>query len=77
MAGSEVILVPRVGHIAALERCIGVIYRPETELMSHCAEASLSRQFAAFLWFDRTTALAPLGLEHVRPGFPDTYPFGP
>jgi hypothetical protein len=31
-----------------LERFIGVIYRPETELMSHCAEAVLPRHFDAF-----------------------------
>ena len=38
-----------------LERFIGVIYRPETELMSHYAEASLPQQFDAFVWFDETT----------------------
>ena len=59
-----------------LERFIGVIYRPETELQSHYAEASLSQQFDAFLWFDETTAVTPLGDQHARPGAPDTYPFG-
>ncbi|HYS45642.1 MAG TPA: protein-L-isoaspartate(D-aspartate) O-methyltransferase, partial [Rhizomicrobium sp.] len=34
-----------------LERFIGVIYRPETELQSHYVEAALSRQFDAYLWF--------------------------
>jgi erythromycin esterase-like protein len=58
-----------------LERFIGVIYRPDTELTSHYAEASLSQQFDAFIWFDKTTAVTPLGPEHVRPGEPDTYPF--
>src|SRR4051794_12146311 len=37
-----------------LERFIGVIYRPDTELMSHYAEASLPQQFDVFVWFDRT-----------------------
>lgn len=58
------------------ERFIGVIYRPETELMSHYADASLARQFDAYVWFDETTAVTPLGPEHARSGVPDTYPFG-
>jgi hypothetical protein len=59
-----------------LERFIGVIYRPDTELMSHYAEASLPQQFDAFVWFDETTAVTPLGPQHAREGVPDTYPFG-
>ena len=59
-----------------LERFIGVIYRPETELTSHYANASLAQQFDAYLWFDRTSAVTPLGPEHARAGVPDTYPFG-
>jgi protein-L-isoaspartate(D-aspartate) O-methyltransferase len=59
-----------------LERFIGVIYRPETELTSHYAEASLPQQFDAFVWFDETTPVTPFGPEHARPGAPETYPFG-
>jgi protein-L-isoaspartate(D-aspartate) O-methyltransferase len=59
-----------------LERFIGVIYRPETELMSHYSEASLPQQFDAFVWFDETSAVTPLGPQHARTGVPDTYPFG-
>ena len=59
-----------------LERFIGVIYRPHTELMSHYATASLPQQFDAFVWFDETSAVTPLGPEHARAGVPDTYPFG-
>jgi erythromycin esterase-like protein len=59
-----------------LERFIGVIYRPETELMSHYAEACLAKQFDAFAWFDETTAVTPLRPEDERRGVPDTYPFG-
>jgi protein-L-isoaspartate(D-aspartate) O-methyltransferase len=58
-----------------LERFIGVIYRPESELMSHYAEASLPRQFDAFVWFDQTSAVTPLPTVE-RPGVADTYPFG-
>jgi erythromycin esterase-like protein len=39
-----------------LERAIGVIYRPETELLSHYFQAELSRQFDAWIWFTKTSA---------------------
>jgi protein-L-isoaspartate(D-aspartate) O-methyltransferase len=58
-----------------LERFIGVIYRPETELASHYVEVSLARQFDAWLWFDRTRAVEETGPERHQ-GVPDTYPFG-
>lgn len=59
-----------------LERFIGVIYRPETELWSHYSQSILPEQFDAYVWFDETRAVAPLGPEHVRKGVPDTFPFG-
>jgi erythromycin esterase-like protein len=59
-----------------LERFIGVIYRPDTELMSHYADASLPQQFDAYVWFDETSAVTPLEPQHTREGVPDTYPFG-
>ena len=59
-----------------LERAIGVIYRPETELQSHYFAASLPRQFDEWVWFDETAALQPLGAGAPQPGLPDTYPFG-
>jgi len=58
-----------------LERAIGVIYRPETELASHYFEAVLPRQFDEYVWIDRTTAVTPLSTEQLE-GVPDTYPFG-
>jgi protein-L-isoaspartate(D-aspartate) O-methyltransferase len=58
-----------------LERFIGVIYRPETERLSHYSECSLPRQFDAYVWFDRTSAVMPIPTK-ARPGMPDTYPFG-
>lgn len=58
-----------------LERAIGVVYRPETERSSHYFEAVLADQFDAFVWFERTTPVSPLG--HEKPhGAPETYPFG-
>jgi erythromycin esterase-like protein len=58
-----------------LERFIGVIYRPETELQSHYAEVELPGQFDAFVWFDRTSAVTPVPTAR-RPGVPETWPFG-
>ena len=58
-----------------LQRAIGVIYRPETELASHYFEASLPRQFDAYLWFEETRAVTPLPTA-PRAGMPETYPFG-
>ena len=40
-----------------LERFIGVIYRPETELVSHYSRAELARQFDAYVWFEQTRAV--------------------
>ena len=57
-----------------LERAIGVVYRPESELLSHYFEAVLADQFDAVVWFDQTKAVTPLG--HERPyGASETYPF--
>ncbi|MFC4171788.1 erythromycin esterase family protein [Microvirga sp. GCM10011540] len=58
-----------------LERAIGVIYRPETELYSHYFEAVMAEQFDAFVWFDETRAVTPLTHAHGK-GMPETYPFG-
>ncbi len=58
-----------------LERAIGVIYRPESELQSHYFEAVLPSQFDEFVWFDATNAVTPLRSEELK-GLPDTYPFG-
>jgi erythromycin esterase-like protein len=43
-----------------LERAIGVIYLPETELTSHYFYASIPHQFDAVLHFDCTRAVEPL-----------------
>lgn len=65
----EELAVPR------LERAIGVIYRPETELASHYFQASLPRQFDEYVWFDATTPVSPVA-AHRLTGGADTYPFG-
>jgi erythromycin esterase-like protein len=58
-----------------LERAIGVIYRPETERMSHYFDAHLSHQFDALVWFEETSAVEPLPGKPAE-GAPDVYPFG-
>ena len=58
-----------------LERAIGVIYRPETEMASHYFSASLPHQFDEYIWFDQTRAVDALGPE-AGAGVPETFPFG-
>jgi erythromycin esterase-like protein len=43
-----------------LERAIGVVYLPESELTSHYFQARLSDQFDAIIHFDQTRAVEPL-----------------
>jgi erythromycin esterase-like protein len=59
-----------------LQRFIGVIYRPETERMSHYMFASLPQQYDAFVWFDRTHPVKPLARASAAEGAPETFPFG-
>ncbi|WP_316179791.1 MULTISPECIES: protein-L-isoaspartate(D-aspartate) O-methyltransferase [unclassified Bradyrhizobium] len=58
-----------------LQRAVGVIYRPETELASHYFRTELPRQFDEYVWFDNTRAVTPLDTTELK-GLPDTYPFG-
>jgi protein-L-isoaspartate(D-aspartate) O-methyltransferase len=68
---------PRVAPLAKprLERAIGVVYRPETELASHYFQAILPQQFDEYVWFDETKAVTPFKTRELE-GLPDTYPFG-
>lgn len=61
-----------------LQRAIGVIYRPETERMSHYFYTSLPQQFDFMIHIDETEAVRPLpSFAHQRPGEMDeTYPSG-
>jgi protein-L-isoaspartate(D-aspartate) O-methyltransferase len=60
-----------------LERAIGVVYRPDTELASHYLYASLPHQFDELIWFDETSAVSALGPPaRVGGELPETYPFG-
>jgi protein-L-isoaspartate(D-aspartate) O-methyltransferase len=82
-SGVQSFLLPlRTGNVAIrrelmperLERAIGVIYRPATELQSHYFHAILPRQFDEWIWFDETRAVEPLPVKE-REGMPETYPF--
>lgn len=66
---NQALMAPR------LERAIGVIYRPETELASHYFQAVLPRQFDSYVWFDQSRAVTPFQTCELA-GLPDTYPFG-
>jgi erythromycin esterase-like protein/predicted phosphoribosyltransferase len=61
-----------------LERAIGVVYRPETERISHYFHARLASQFDAVLHFDETSAVEPLERtsEWEVGELPETYPWG-
>jgi erythromycin esterase-like protein len=62
-----------------LERAIGVVYRPETERVSHYFHANLPAQFDAILHFDETRAVEPLEpTVHWQKGqeAPETFPSG-
>lgn len=60
-----------------LERAIGVIYRPDTELASHCFYATLPHQFDEWIWFDETRSVTALPqLRSAQGDLPDTYPSG-
>jgi erythromycin esterase-like protein len=61
-----------------LQRAIGVIYRPESERVSHYFHARLVDQFDAVIHIDHTTALTPL---EQTPRWetldaPETFPYG-
>jgi erythromycin esterase-like protein len=60
-----------------LERAIGVIYRPETERLSHYFQSRMPGQFDAVIHIDRTMALIPFERSGVweKGEVPETYPF--
>ncbi len=68
----EMLLKPR------LERAIGVIYRPETELQSHYFHSSLPEQFDGILHYDETRAVEPLERTALweKGEVEETYPSG-
>jgi erythromycin esterase-like protein len=82
---AQILVVLRDGDAAIaslrhpwLERAIGVIYRPETEHLSHCVSVRLPEQFDAVLHFDETRAVEPLERTAAweRGAAPETFPSG-
>ena len=69
--------MPQALREPRLERAIGVIYRPDTERMSHYFYARLPDQFDAVLHFDETRAVEPLdySAEWETGELPETFPF--
>jgi protein-L-isoaspartate(D-aspartate) O-methyltransferase len=59
-----------------LERAIGVIYRPATELASHYFRASLPSQFDEWIWLDETRAVDALRVPDEHHGSLETFPYG-
>lgn len=61
-----------------LERAIGVVYKPETELVSHYFRANMLQQFDAVFHYDTTRAVQPLERTAVWEAgeVPETYPSG-
>jgi protein-L-isoaspartate(D-aspartate) O-methyltransferase len=59
-----------------LERAVGVVYRPETELQSHYFHASLPYQFDEYIWFDETQAVRPIAMAETQT-LPALHPFSP
>jgi erythromycin esterase-like protein len=66
----------RVLSAPRLERAIGVIYRPDSERVSHYFRAHLPDQFDAVLHIDETCALEPLETWSIDEAadLPATYP---
>src|SRR5256885_7048065 len=60
-----------------LERAIGVIYRPESERLSHYFHAQLPKQFDAIIHIDETRAVEPLERTSIwdKGELPETFPF--
>src|SRR5436190_653067 len=74
LRGAGQIGVPQQRRI---ERAIGVIYRPETERLSHYFHARLPEQFDAIIHIDETCAVEPLEQTSLWDAgeLPETYPF--
>ncbi len=58
-----------------LERSVGAIYRPESELHNHYFYTCLPQQFDEYIWFDETHAVEPLFRGNAK-GLLKRFPFG-
>ncbi|MFW5883363.1 MAG: erythromycin esterase family protein [Verrucomicrobiota bacterium] len=74
LRGEQSVGLPQGWDQALEERAIGVIYRPDTERMSHYFKAVLPVQFDEYIWFDESRAVTPFEGEHA-PELPARHPF--
>jgi erythromycin esterase-like protein len=72
------LLDPRELHGRLLERAIGVVYRTETERISHYFHARIAQQFDAVIHLDETHGVEPLERtsQWETGELPETYPWG-
>ena len=58
------------------QRAIGVVYNPEIDRFANYVPTIITRRYNALLYFEKTTALRPLGVSSSLNGEPpDTYPW--
>ncbi|WP_281846738.1 erythromycin esterase family protein [Olleya namhaensis] len=62
--------------VPRLQRAIGVVYKPETELRSHYYKSILPYQFDEYIWFNKTKAITPLETKTAITKLIDIHPFG-
>jgi erythromycin esterase-like protein len=70
--------IKNVLNAPLLERAVGVIYRPESERVSHYFYARLPEQFDGIIHFDKTRAVEPLDkvASWTHEDAPETFPEG-
>jgi erythromycin esterase-like protein len=57
-------------------RAIGVVYNPQHESLSNYVPSVIPQRYDAFMFFDRTEGLHPIGIEPELYEVPETYPWG-
>jgi erythromycin esterase-like protein len=72
--GQDTVLRARLAE-PMLQRAIGAVYRPESELASHYFEAEPAHQFDAWVWFEETKAVSASAAAGDLPE-PDAFPSG-
>ncbi|KAA8910681.1 hypothetical protein FN846DRAFT_938175 [Sphaerosporella brunnea] len=63
------------------QRFVGVIYKPQTEVLSHYSMCEAARQYDAIVHLANTRAVTPLEVEDIEhewktPDIDETFPFG-
>lgn len=58
-----------------LQRAIGVVYKPATELRSHYFKAVLPAQFDEYIWFNKSQAITPIANTNNIHKLLESHPF--